>query len=167
TTIQDFPDFLIGRAGCAPGDSTCSVANPGNTNGSATSSNIASCLFCVRSGPDGIIHGYRTNNINAFVQDDFKIGSRLTLNLGVRWEYDGTLSDKYGNLTNVWQSLVLSVPVPGNSPATGSLAGYVVPSNFQGPVPDAVLKPARTLPVKSGPPMDNFGPRIGFAWQPL
>ena len=78
TTIQDFPDFLIGRAGCAPGDSTCSVANPGNSNGSATSSNIASCLFCVRSGPDGIIHGYRTNNINAFVQDDIKVGPRLT-----------------------------------------------------------------------------------------
>jgi hypothetical protein len=167
TTIQDFPDFLIGRAGCAPGDSTCSVANPGNSNGSATSSNIASCLFCVRSGPDGIIHGYRTNNINAFVQDDFKIGPRLTVNLGVRWEYDGTLSDKYGNLTNVWQSQVLTVPVPGNSPATGSLAGYIVPSNFQGTVPAGVFKSDRNLPVKSGPPMDNFGPRVGFAWQPL
>ncbi|HTA41953.1 MAG TPA: carboxypeptidase-like regulatory domain-containing protein [Bryobacteraceae bacterium] len=167
TTIQDFPDFLIGRAACAPGDSTCSVANPGTSNGSVTSSNIASCLFCVRSGPDGIIHGYRTNNINAFVQDDFKVSQRLTLNLGVRWEYDGTLSDKYGNLTNVWQSQVLTVPVPGNSPATGSLAGYVVPSNFQGTVPSGVLKANRDLPVKSGPPMDNFGPRFGFAWQPF
>jgi hypothetical protein len=167
TTIQDFPDFLIGRAGCAPGDSSCSVANPGNTNGSATSSNIASCLFCVRSGPDGIIHGYRTNNVSAFFQDDFKVTSRLTLNMGVRWEYDGTLSDKYGNLTNVWQSQVLSVPIPGDSAANGSLAGYVVPSNFQGTVPSGVLKSSRNLPVRSGPPYDNFGPRFGFAWQPI
>ena len=74
---QDFPDFLIGRAGCAPGDSTCSVANPGATNGWNRQQHLASCLFCVRSGPDGIIHGYRTNNISWFVQDDFKISLAL------------------------------------------------------------------------------------------
>jgi hypothetical protein len=177
TTIASFPDFLIGRAGCTPGDSTCTLATPGNTNGSALS-NIASCLFCVRSGPDGIIHGYRANNISAFLQDDFKVSPKLTLNLGVRWEYDGTLSDKYGNLTNVWQSQVQSVnspaalqgtgPFSGALPTTGgTLAGYVVPSNFQGTVPSGVLKSDRNLPVKSGPPLDNFGPRFGFAWQPM
>jgi hypothetical protein len=165
-TVYSFPDLLIGRAGCTPGDATCTPATPGNTTGTALSS-IASCLFCVRSGPDGIIHGYRANNISAFVQDDYKVSSRLTFNLGVRWEYDGTLSDKYGNLTNVWQSQVLKQAVPGNSPATGSLAGYVVPSNFHGTVPDGVLKLDRNLPVKSGPPLNNFGPRFGFAWQPL
>ena len=165
TTIYSFPDLLIGRAGCAPG-ATCSPTNPGNTTGTSLS-NIASCLFCVLSGPDGIIHGYRADNYSAFLQDDYKVSSRLTLNLGVRWEYDGTLSDKYGNLTNVWQSQVLSVPVPGSTPATGSLAGYVVPSNFKGQVPAGVLKINRNLPVKDGPPLDNFGPRFGFAWQPL
>ena len=166
TTIYSFPDFLIGRAGCTPGNAACTPANPGNTTGTALS-NIASCLFCVLSSPDGIIHGYRANDFNWFVQDDYKVSSRLTLNMGVRWEYDGTLSDKYGNLTNVWQSQVLSVPVPGNTPATGSLAGYVVPSNFQGPVPSGVLKSSRNLPVQSGPPLNNFAPRFGFAWQPL
>lgn len=165
TTVYSFPDFLIGRAGCTPGDATCTPATPGDRTGTALS-NIASCLFCVLSGPDGIIHGYRANNISAFVQDDYKVSSRLTFNLGVRWEYDGTLSDKYGNLTNVWQSQVLKQAVPGNSPATGSLAGYVVPSNFQGAVPAGVLKIDRNLPVKDGPPLDNFGPRFGFAWQP-
>ncbi|HTR37696.1 MAG TPA: carboxypeptidase-like regulatory domain-containing protein [Bryobacteraceae bacterium] len=166
TTIYSFPDFLIGRAGCTPGDATCNPANPGNTTGTALS-NIASCLFCVLSGPDGIIHGYRANNLSAFVQDDYKITTHLTLNLGVRWEYDGTLSDKYGNLTNVWQSQVLKQAVPGNSPATGSLSGYVVPSNFTGAVPSGVLKSNRNLPVQSGPPADNFAPRFGFAWQPF
>ncbi len=177
TTISSFGDFLIGRAGCNPGDTSCTPANPGNTTGTPLS-NIASCLFCVRSGPDGIIHGYRANNISAFVQDDFKINQRLTLNLGVRWEYDGTLSDKYGNLTNVWQSLVQSVNTPaalaGTGPfngalptSGGTLAGFVVPANFQGTVPSGVFKSDRNLPVKSGPPLDNFGPRFGFAWQPV
>jgi hypothetical protein len=176
TTISSFPDFLMGRAGCDPGNAACSPGNPGNTTGTPLS-NIASCLFCVRSGPDGIIHGYRANNVSSFVQDDYKVSPRLTLNLGLRWEYDGTLSDKYGNLTNVWQSQVQLVNTPsgvagvgpfnGALPTSGgTLAGYVVPANFQGAVPSGVLKSDRNLPVKSGPPLDNFGPRFGFAWQP-
>src|SRR5579871_44055 len=176
-TIASFGDFLMGRAGCDPTNVGCSPSNPGNTTGTPLS-NIASCLFCVRSGPDGIIHGYRANNVSAFVQDDFKVSPRLTLNLGLRWEYDGTLSDKYGNLTNVWQSQVLAVNTPaqlaGKGPFNGALptvggtlAGFVVPANFQGAVPSGVLKSDRNLPVKSGPPLDNFGPRLGFAWQPI
>ena len=177
TTISSFADFLMGRAGCDPSNTSCSPSNPGNTTGTPLS-DIAQCLFCVRSGPDGIIHGYRANNVSAFVQDDFKVSPRLTLNLGLRWEYDGTLSDKYGNLTNVWQSQVQMVNTPagvagtglfnGSLPTSGgTLAGYVVPANFQGTVPAGVMKSGSNLPVQSGPPMDNFGPRFGFAWQPV
>jgi hypothetical protein len=60
-----FADFLIGRRGCPPTDSTCSPANPGITNG-GPASNMFFCLFCVRSGPNGIIHGYRMTNMNSF-----------------------------------------------------------------------------------------------------
>ena len=69
-----------------------------------TPGNLLFCLFCVRSGADGIIHAYRLPNMNAFTQDDWKVSSKLTVNLGVRWEYNGTLSDKNGNLTNTWLS---------------------------------------------------------------
>ena len=51
----------------------------------------------MRSGPGGIVHGYRVKNAYVFVQDDIKVSQRLTLNLGVRWEYDGSMADKYGN----------------------------------------------------------------------
>ena len=44
TTIYSFPDFLIGRAGCTPGDTTCTPATPGNTTGTALS-NIATLPF--------------------------------------------------------------------------------------------------------------------------
>jgi outer membrane receptor protein involved in Fe transport len=153
-TLQTFSDFLIGRAGCPPGDSTCTPSNPGNTTGTASSS-ISQCLFCVRSGPSGIVHGYRTNNWNWFVQDDFKVTPQLTFNLGLRWEYDGTLSDIYGNLTNVWTSQLQKVPLPPSSPAASgdSLVGYVVPndfSKFYGTPPAGVLQSSRSLPVKSG-----------------
>ena len=52
---------------------------------------------------------------------------RLTVNLGVRWEYNGLINSRYGNLTNVWPSEINTVPIPGSTPATGTLAGFVVP----------------------------------------
>jgi hypothetical protein len=162
-----FADWTLGLPGCQ--SAGCSVANPGNTNGGG--GNILQCLFCVRSGPNGIVHNYQENNQTAFFQDDWKVSSRLTFNLGVRWEYDGSYSDKYGNLTNFWLSQIEAVPVPPTGPTTSGpgLAGYVVPSNYTAhyPAPPAgVLQSNRNFPVQSGPPLDNFAPRFGFAYQP-
>ena len=167
-----FEDWLVGLGGCAPGNAGCSPANPGNTTGTIFS-NVFSCLFCVRSGPTGIIHNYGEHNYSAFVQDDFKINSRLTLNLGVRWELDGTYNDKYGNLTNVWPNLMNGVAVPTSAAAAATdpngLIGDVVPNNFlahYGSVPPGVKINNNGTPVSGHPPLSNFAPRVGFAWQP-
>ena len=133
--------------------------------------NILQCLFCVRGGPDGIIHGYRLPNMNAFVQDDWKVNSKLTFNLGVRWEYNGTLSDKYGNLTNTWISQLAPNSAVPNAPLglPANYAGFVVPNNFDtktwGAPPNGILVSDKSLPVREHPPYSNFGPRFGFAYQ--
>ena len=178
--MPSFADFLIGRSSCSPGTFpvTCNPGNPGldprgfPTNGSPVS-NLVACLFCVRSTVNGIIHGYQMHNINAFFQDDWKVNSRLTLNLGVRWEYDGTLADKYGNLTNIWPSLLDTVPIPPSAPSTtnpASYTGWVVPSNYDasshGALPPGITQFNGKFASSNSIPLSNFGPRIGFAWLP-
>jgi outer membrane receptor protein involved in Fe transport len=41
---------------------------------------------------------YRGNNIGAFVQDKWQARANLSLAGGVRFDYDGPLTEKYGNL---------------------------------------------------------------------
>jgi hypothetical protein len=132
--------------------------------------NILTCLYCSRSAPTGIVHGYYTHSMNSFVQDDWKVSSRLTVNIGTRWEYDGGLSDKYGNLTQTWVSRIQAVPIPPTGPTSSGpgVSQWVVPNNykkFYPAPPDGVLINDSSSPERKHAPWSNFGPRVGFAYQ--
>ncbi len=177
-TFQSFQDFLLGLPGCAPSLSAAACAASaaaGLTNGTASSniSNTGNTTSLV--GPNGLIHAFRWDAASVFIQDDIRIKSRLTVNLGLRWEYDGLVYDKYGSGTTLWPSLIDTVNTPallGTSAATGSLAGFVVPSNFNfaaNPAPPVggLFQSNHKIPTENNPPIDDFAPRVGFAWQPL
>ncbi len=159
-----FQDLLVG------GPETNIGADP-----AAPQSNFLSCIFCVRSGPNGIIHGYRLPNHNAFVQDDWKVSPKLTMNIGVRWEYDGEISDKFGNLTDIWTSQLGAPSSIPNAPLgiAANYQGYVVPCNFNtkppseggwGPIPPGIRQDCSD-PLKNHVPWSNFAPRVGTAYQ--
>ncbi len=92
---------------------------------------------------NGNPHDQRANEFAAFVEDDIKVSRKLTVNLGLRWEYDGYPSDVTGLFTDAWPSAAALVntgsfflgPEVTNGPGTpnnqvGTLAGFAVQSNY-------------------------------------
>jgi hypothetical protein len=172
-TFQTIQDFLLGLPGCAPGASNCATTTAAGLTNGTTSSNITnSGSIPAITPPGGVIHQYRLPFGDAYVQDDIKIKPQFTLNLGLRWEYDALFYDDKGLMTDIWPSLVNTVPIPGSTPATGSLAGFVVPSTwtgvgYQAPPVGGVYQNSHKSVFQGNTPLDNFAPRVGFAWSPL
>jgi len=100
---------------------------------------------------------YRANDLAAFVEDDYRVAKRLTLNLGLRWEYFGNISELNGRISSFDPSLVppSAAAVGGN----GVLAGLLVPSN----VP-RFGKPGVSSSTLYDQDWKNFAPRFGFAY---
>ncbi len=128
------------------------------------------CEFCSTGPQGGVQHYYRLNGDSVFVQDDWRVNSRLTVNMGVRWEYFGQPTDKRGELTDINPALFNTVATPTAPETSGAgLVGYVVPANYPtsiyGPVPAGVQQTSTNYSY-GNPPKSNFAPRIGFAWRP-
>jgi hypothetical protein len=177
-TFTSFPDFLLSLPGCTPGDVACTPAHPTTTvdasgnavpNNGSPFSNISNSGVGTTTRPlpnGGLDDHYRARAGSAFVQDDIKISRRLTVNAGIRWEYNGYVTENNGKLTNIWPSLINVVRFPGTTAATGTLAGFVVPSNAPAP-PPGVFQDSHNYGSENAPSLHNFAPRVGVAWQPL
>ena len=140
-----WPDLLLGRDG-GP------VASGGNGSG-------ATNVFLTIDIPGDLDRSWKVWDGNAYIQDDIKLSSSLTLNLGLRYERLGHLADSGGR--NAGFNINLANP---NTPAGGSLAGFVVSSNFPGSVPAGVTQLDNQFGI-NGAGQNNFGPRLGFAWK--
>jgi len=95
----------------------------------------------------------------AFAQDDYRIRRSLTLNIGLRYERLGQFGDRLGR--NASFDIGKADP---NPPPSGSVAGYLVASNFPGVVPPGVLRASNSF-ANDGAGQNTIAPRVGFAWQ--
>jgi hypothetical protein len=109
---------------------------------------------------------YRSNTAGAFVNDEYKLRSNLTVTAGIRWDFDGPLSEKYGKLTAFDPSKYAYTSCTINGVAADPTAGgtcdsgtdVITNSGLEVATPGASLMNQRQWGVS---------PRIGIAWAPL
>lgn len=112
---------------------------------------MASFLLGLGSGSIPFNNGLSILNkyYGFFIQDDFRVNSRLTLNLGLRYEYETPRTERFDRTTRGFDPNMASpLQVPGLNLRGGLLfAG-------QNGLPRGLYNPDR----------NNFAPRFGFAY---
>jgi hypothetical protein len=117
----------------------------------------------------GLTHrDFRTTDYHLFFQDDWRVSSRFTINLGLRFELEPPPYDSQGRIGGFDPELYVppsqldSSGSPVGPPARGLFeAGNALP---QYSLPGVTRVGKRV--IKSIDP-NNFGPRVGFAWSPF
>jgi hypothetical protein len=93
-------------------------------------------------------YNFNGNGYNLFIQDDWRVRGKLTINFGLRYEYISPLSEASGQLVNLDAA-------PGFTAVAPVQPNQIGP--FTGVFPGTLVNPDR----------NNFAPRIGIAWSPL
>ncbi|HEV7930431.1 MAG TPA: TonB-dependent receptor, partial [Nitrosospira sp.] len=120
-------------------------------NNTATGNGFADFLLGIPSAvtQDAPVTGLTNTWYGAlFVQDDFRVNSRLTLNLGLRWDFQTPPTDPLNRVVNY---------VPGQKSIVNPIAPigalfYGDPGIERGGIPVSYT---------------HYSPRVGFAWDPF
>src|SRR5580704_12117550 len=99
---------------------------------------------------------YRANQAGPFVQDKYQIRPNLTITAGLRWDWNGGLSEKYGRIFNFDPSRYAFDETTGVVTSNGLI---VAGNNNQAPTPGVSNT---TLTGRQW----GFAPRLGIAWSP-
>ncbi|HVC45656.1 MAG TPA: carboxypeptidase regulatory-like domain-containing protein [Terracidiphilus sp.] len=102
---------------------------------------------------------YRTNELDAYLQDKWQALSNLSITAGLRFDYHGGMTEKYGNMFNFDPSLY-SVTGDTTNGFTVNNAGFVIAGNNKQNPTRGVS--ASTLNGRQW----GLSPRVGFAWSP-
>ncbi len=94
----------------------------------------------------------RRDYVALFLNDDYKLSSKLTLNLGLRWEQTGPLTELNGNWANFDPKVMNTDPSGYGTISPGIPGAYVFASG-----PGTTFEGSRDW--------DGFSPRVGIAYR--
>ena len=113
------------------------------------------------------VNGTRLNRTwyhGVYVQDDWRLSNRLTLNLGVRYEYEGATTDSANrNVRGFDPNATLSITNPVEAAYAAAPIPQVPPSAFR--VRGGLQFADDAHPGFWDADGNNIQPRAGFAWQ--
>ncbi len=103
------------------------------------------------------------NYYGLYFQDDWKATPKLTLNLGLRWEYFGQIVENYGAQSNF-------IPTGPGGPAQFLLTQSrcktpLSPDFYTAAKTDNINVACSSQPGLGYSQLSNFGPRVGLAYQ--
>ncbi len=118
-------------------------------------------FFCGETGASTFVNGesnryFRSNQVGTYVADTFRLKANLTLTLGLRWDWNGPLTEKNGRLANFYPQ---DYSYDFNSDTISGIGIVVAGNNKQfgtKGVSDSTLTGRQW----------GFAPRIGIAWTP-
>lgn len=102
----------------------------------------------------------RWYSLSGFLQDDFKVSPKLTLNLGLRYEYNSPQVDKF-DVISTFDRRTGSLVVP-----KAEVMKYIHPL-FPKAVPIVTAGEVGLPNSLRQPDKNNFTPRVGFAYRPF
>ena len=121
-------------------------------------------------GANGL-RDFRQHSASFFVQDAWKVANRLTLTLGLRWEYNSPITDKYDRMTFYRPGAVSELLTSGRLTQPDGTP-VVVPAGER--APEGIVYVGDHDPVLGGTvprggvarDFNNWAPRFGLAWSP-
>ena len=105
---------------------------------------------------------FRQHEYDFFIQDSWKLRPNLTLNFGLRYQFNGVPFEVNNNLSNLFENSSGTAPdtldpaTPGCDPASPTCTGFTF--TVVGPGTGHLLYDNN---------YNNFEPRLGFAWDPF
>jgi hypothetical protein len=138
----DFPSLLLGQSSLQNGTPFSHVAG-------------------VISFAGDFSRTFRKTDAALFFQDDIRVTSRLSINMGLRYDYFGAFIDTRGRNSNFDFEQATHT-----APPEGTLSGYVIGKDTPEAVPPEVVR-ASNNSLREVSNLRNFAPRIGLAYQPL